>query len=120
MMTSNHYMILSGLTAGATYYYKVVSGDSSANSTQSAVYNFSTTAQDLLVVTRYTPDVERDRTAPLVSEVEISDIKENSAIVSWSTDENSSSFVEYGRTELFGKKVSNIEESRGDKVVLDG
>ena len=119
-MTINHSMILSGLTAGATYYYKVVSADSSANSTQSAVYNFSTTAQDLLVVTRYTPDVERDRTAPLVSEVEISDIKENSAIVSWSTDENSSSFVEYGRTELFGKTVGNFEEIRRHKVVLDG
>ena len=122
-MTINHSMILSGLTAGATYYYKVISADSSSNSTQSSVYNFSTTAQalqDVLVVTRYTPDVERDRASPLVSDVEISDIKENSAVVSWSTDENSSSFVEYGRTELFGKTVGNFEEVRRHKVVLDG
>ena len=40
----------------------------------------------------------QDSTAPLISNVQSSGITTNSAIISWETDENSTSYVDYGTT----------------------
>ncbi|MEK7097693.1 MAG: fibronectin type III domain-containing protein, partial [Patescibacteria group bacterium] len=43
-----------------------------------------------------------DKQAPLISEIKTSDIKSDSVVVSWVTDEDADSFVEYGAGDLGG------------------
>ena len=39
---------------------------------------------------------KNDKTAPVISNIQIQDIRSDSAVVTWNTDEESDSFVEYG------------------------
>ncbi len=79
-----HQVSLSGLTASTTYYYRVNSTDSSGNTAQSTEYSFTTT----------TPDT----TPPVISKIGVSTILQTSALITWNTDELSSSLVIYGTT----------------------
>lgn len=121
-MTINHSVVISSLTAGTTYYYKVVSADPQGNSTTSSEYSFGTTAQDIIAVTRYveTGSTILDRTPPTVTGVSVSDITDAGVKISWNTDEDASSFVGYGRTELLNTTLGRFENVRSHTVVLDG
>ncbi|MCK5486389.1 MAG: fibronectin type III domain-containing protein [Desulfobacterales bacterium] len=102
-----HSVTLNGLTAETTYYYRVRSIDANDNqaldSGGSSGYSFTTTA----ATESECPDCPScgggggscpsiDSNPPTISNVKISEITTNSALVKWETNEKSYSLVEYG------------------------
>ena len=86
-----HSIALHGLNSATTYYYKVRSTDSSNNESISSEGSFSTNASSA------------DVTAPVISSVATSSVAYNTATVTWTTNENSSSFVEFGLNTSYGR-----------------
>lgn len=78
----NHSIELNSLSSGTTYYYRVKSSTNGVGTTTSQIYQFTT----------------GDTTAPTVSSVSAISIKDTSAIVIWTTDEPSTSKVQYDTT----------------------
>ena len=87
-MTTVHSQAVAGLVPSTLYNYRVLSRDASGNLTTSGNYTFTTTAVDI--------------TAPVVSNVQVTSITDNSVTVTWTTDEGSTSQVEYGETISYG------------------
>jgi hypothetical protein len=85
----SHTMTLAGLSPGATYHYRVHSRDASGNLAVSDDYMFTTANPD-------------DTTPPRVLDIVVSGLSTSGAIVSWLTDEASTSQVEYGTTTGYG------------------
>ena len=50
-----------------------------------------------------------DTTLPVISEVDISDIAESSATITWITDEPATSQIEYGKTTSYGSTIPSDE-----------
>ncbi len=85
-----------GLTQNTSYSYTVVSYDAAQNnSAQSASINAKTNNV-----------VASDTTPPIISSITSSSIKISSVHISWITDENSDSQVEYGLTTSYGASSS--------------
>lgn len=83
-LTRSHEITLSGLTPQRRYYITVSSTD--------AVGNGPTLGGPIEATTAATPDT----TAPAISNVQVIDITETSAVVIWTTDERGTSAVSYG------------------------
>jgi len=92
-----HSVVISGLTASTTYYYRVISKDSSGNSTTSAIYSFTTAT------------TKEDVIPPTISNV-ASSTTLNSVTITWTTDEESNSIVDYGTTKSLGLMAGNVDE----------
>ncbi|HEX9757357.1 MAG TPA: fibronectin type III domain-containing protein [Nitrospiria bacterium] len=86
---TNHSRTLNNLDPSTTYHYRVVSEDASGNIAISADNTFTTSA---------TPDT----TAPVLSNIFSSNIGSNSAVITWNSDENATSQVEFGSTTSYG------------------
>jgi len=105
---TSHNISLTGLDAGTTYYYLVRSTDSNGNAAESAEYSFSTLA---------TPDT----TPPLISNVTSTGITNNSATITWDTDESSDSLVKYGTTpRVYTSVECNATNVTSHNVTLTG
>lgn len=61
-----------------------------------------------------------DTTAPVISGVAASGISSSSATITWTTDENSDSVVEYGTTTSYGSTASNPSMVLNHSVGLSG
>ena len=61
-----------------------------------------------------------DTEAPEISEVIVSDITETSAVITWKTDEQGDSLVNYGLKEDYGIVRDPIKDNTEHRVVLDG
>jgi peroxiredoxin/DNA-directed RNA polymerase subunit M/transcription elongation factor TFIIS len=62
-----------------------------------------------------------DTTIPVISEVNVSQITESSAIITWATDEPATSQVEYGKTEAYGTTTPPDEKlTASHNVTLTG
>ena len=85
-LVTSHSVTLTGLTPGTTYYFDVVSTNSSNLTATSTSYSFATTAP----------------AAPVISAVSSSSITSTSAVIAWTTDQASSSQVKYGTTQSYG------------------
>ncbi|MFZ4648401.1 MAG: fibronectin type III domain-containing protein [Patescibacteria group bacterium] len=87
---SNNFVLDSGLDTSATYYYRVSSEDESGN-----ISNYSNIVNDR-------PDGQggSDLTPPVISNIQISDITAQSAMVTWETDEPANSAVSYITNDL--------------------
>lgn len=98
---------LAGLSAATTYYYRVRSTSLYGGTTIDPTVRSFTTAADstpppapvipqsgggILIIDK------RDQVKPLITQVAVSAIKSDSAIVTWMTDEKANSFVAYGKT----------------------
>ena len=92
-----HSVVISGLTAGTKYYYRVKSKDASNNEAISIIYNFTTATAN------------QDTHAPVISSVATSSITNTSAVVAWITDENANSIVDYGTTISLGLMAGNVD-----------
>ncbi len=80
---------LSGLSPSTQYHYRVLSKDASGNISTSSDYTFTTL------------DVA-DTIAPVISNVQASNIQSSSATITWTTDEAATSQVEYGLNTSYG------------------
>ena len=91
-LSTSHSVTLTGLDPGTTYYFKVISEDASGN---------EATAKGEL-----TTLATADKTPPTISGVNVSNITELSAIITWTTNEPATSQVEYGKTETYGSTTT--------------
>ncbi|MBI3606761.1 MAG: fibronectin type III domain-containing protein [Nitrospirae bacterium] len=92
-LVTSHTMTLTGLAPSTTYHFRVTSADAAGNAAASTDKTFTTSS---------TPDT----TAPVISNVVASSITSSGATVTWTTDEGSTSLVEYGKTTTYGSTLA--------------
>ncbi len=88
-LLTSHSRTLSGLAPSTTYHFRVRSTDAAGNTATSGDNTFITSAAP-------------DTTPPTISGVTASNITTTSAIITWSTNEASTSQVDYGTTTAYG------------------
>jgi tetratricopeptide (TPR) repeat protein/fibronectin type 3 domain-containing protein len=103
-MTTSHLVNLTGLQAGATYYYRVTSTDAAGNRAQSAEMTFRVQSADT--------------TPPLISRVEASVTGRDSVAVTWWTDEPADSYVEYWASGISLARVGMSQMTTSHSVAL--
>lgn len=89
ILTTNHNQTIYGLASSTLYHYRVLSSDASDNLATSGDNTFTTASN---------PDI----TPPVISNVLATNITANSATITWSTDESSTTQAEYGTTVSYG------------------
>jgi cysteine-rich repeat protein len=90
-LQTSHSVTLTGLTEATVYHYRVRSADASANESSTANATFTTA----------------DVTAPVISAVASSLVTATGARITWTTNENSDSVVEFGPTLSYGATQTN-------------
>ncbi len=103
-LATSHSVTVTGLTEATVYHYRVRSADASANEATTADATFTTA----------------DATAPLISAVATSNITATGARVTWTTNENSDSVVEYGTAVSYGANQSNASAVTAHQIDLTG
>ncbi len=86
-----HAVPLSGLDPGAMYHYRVRSTNAGGGEAVSGGYTFTTAA---------------DPTPPVIADVQVTAVAYNEALVTWTTDDPSTSQVEYGLTASYGQATT--------------
>ncbi|MFH0952385.1 MAG: fibronectin type III domain-containing protein [Patescibacteria group bacterium] len=97
---TSHSILLTGLTAGITYHYEVIS-----------VGNTTTYDADAT----FTTDEETT-----ITDVEVSDITASEAVISWTTNHAADSTVYYGLTASYGSEENDSELSTDHSATLSG
>ena len=90
---TSHCVVLVGLHPNTTYHFRVQANDSLGNQSVSGDYTFTTVGPD---------PVTPDTSPPLIPGVHLLQITTSSVTIYWTTDEESTSQVEYGRTSNYG------------------
>ncbi len=90
---TSHSRPLVGLSSATTYHYRVISVDATGNSAVSADYTF-TTAQ------------AGDTTPPVLSSIAAGAVTSSGATVTWTTNEVSTTQVDYGTTASYGASTT--------------
>ena len=99
--TLSHAVTLTSLSTGTTYHYRVKSKDGIGNEAVSSDNSFTTNAGTSL-------GAEEDRSAPVISS--ITALSSNtSAIISWTTNKDANTQVEYGESASYGTS-STLDE----------
>lgn len=88
-LMSAHSVSLTGLSASTTYHYRVRSADAAGNSASSGDFTFTTSALP-------------DTTAPVLSNITAGSITSSGVSITWTTNEASTTQVEYGPTTAYG------------------
>ncbi|TSC96991.1 MAG: PKD protein, partial [Candidatus Berkelbacteria bacterium Licking1014_2] len=91
---TNHQFSLSNLSSGTTYHLRVKATDKDENLTTSDDYVFATPPE------------------PVISDVQISDLKSQQATISWTTNVNTDSYVEFGQDDY------NISQGKDDATTI--
>lgn len=102
--TFNHSVPLSSLTPGTLYHYRVRSAGSGTSETVSGDFTFTTT----------------DSTAPVITNVQAVDITGTTARITWDTDEDADSRVDYGFSEPYPNFVFNGTLTNAHSLNLTG
>ncbi len=125
--SSAHSVELNGLSANTTYYYRVRSERVNGGiTTDSSINSFTTGSDDtgeepvssgggggILIIDK------TDKQAPIITNVETQDLDPGGIEVSWETDEEATSFVEYGLTESYGTTYGSWGTSTNHAVNLN-
>lgn len=82
-------VVLTGLSDGTTYHFRLISTDIYGNVATSSDYTFTTTSG-------------KDTAAPIIFDIAFSNVTASSATITWTTDENADSQVHYGKTTSYG------------------
>lgn len=92
-LVTSHSQTVTGLSPSTLYYFQVLSRDASNNLGTSSGHSFTTQAAP-------------DTTAPAVSNVTVTAVTASTATITWTTDEASTSKVDYGLTSSYGSSTS--------------
>lgn len=92
-LTTNHRRTINGLIPSTLYHYRVLSKDAHGNLAVSGDNTFTTSDP-------------ADTTPPTISGVQVSNITHNSATIQWTTNETSTSQVNYGLTTSYGNSTN--------------
>ena len=105
-LATSHSVVLYSLSANTVYYYKVHSADASGNDRISSQNSFTTSADP------------HDYTPPVITNVSSGTPLYDTATITWTTDENSDSFVEYGLTTSYGRMTGLEDSMKSHSVTL--
>jgi len=89
---TSHSQQITGLTAGTTYHYKVKSTDPFDNASESSDQTFAT--------------VSADTTDPIISDIAESNLTDVAVTITWTTDEDADSQIDYGTTDSYGSSTT--------------
>lgn len=103
-LVTSHSVALSGLDAWTTYHYRVKSNDGGGNQGISGDNVFTTD----------------DTTNPVISNINVTDIGDNGATVTWTTDEPATSRVDYGETVSYGANEQDLTLTTSHSMSLSG
>ena len=94
-----HSVTINGLTPSTSYHFQITSKDDAGTP------NLGTSSDQT-----FTTDAAPDTTAPSISNI-VATPTHNSVQITWDTDENGSSFVDYGATASYGTTTSEADTS---------
>ena len=103
-LVKSHTVTLSNLQEGKTYYFQIKSADVSNNIATSATTTFNTL----------------DQTAPVLSNIVVSNITQSSATISWNTNESATSVLDYGLTTSYGTNKMSAAFTQNHSFQLSG
>jgi len=108
-MVTSHSVTITGLTGGSTYYFRVGSNDAAGNGPDLNSNSTNPSAQQSFIT-----DFSSDTAAPEISDVNVPtvSITNNTAIITWTTDEPSNSQVQYQKD--FGSTWGNYDFSENE------
>ncbi|MBA3708693.1 MAG: fibronectin type III domain-containing protein, partial [Planctomycetes bacterium] len=107
-LVTTHSIVLSGLSAGTLYHYRVLSRDAAGNLATSGDNTFTTSAP-------------ADTTPPVISAIAAGSITATSAVITWTTNEAADSQVQYGTTTAYGSQTTlNATKVTSHSVALSG
>jgi len=92
-LVTTHSQTISSLSPSILYHYRVKSRDVAGNLSVSQNYTFTTSAI-------------ADTTPPVISNIQVKNITSSSAAITWTTNEASTTQVEYGVTTSYGNLTS--------------
>ncbi len=98
--TDSHSVTLTGLIPNTKYYYSAVSSDVAGNISKSAQDTFTTSSPSSL------------------TSVKVASKTISKALVTWKTSKETSSIVEYGTSEEYGKKVESDDLTKEHELEL--
>jgi hypothetical protein len=101
----DHSIDLCPLVPTSKYHYRVMSRDKDGNEAASADQAFTTTET-------------WDRTPPMISDIRVSDVTHESAVLNWTTNELATSQVEYDTDLSYGNRTPNDINTTSGHVVL--
>jgi hypothetical protein len=100
----DHSVTVSSLTAATTYHYRIRTRDVTGN---------ITIGSDRVVTTA----AQADNTPPVITSPAASSITRTTAVISWTTDEESDSEVQYGPNLTYGYSAENANDNTTDHAV---
>ncbi|MBA2480473.1 MAG: TIGR03790 family protein [Planctomycetes bacterium] len=107
-LVTAHSVALSGLSASTLYHYRVLSRDAAGNLATSGDFTFTTA----------TP---ADTTAPVITAVTATAITATGSTITWTTNEASSTQVQYGTTTSYGSSSTlNSSQVTSHSAALSG
>jgi len=86
---THHSVTLTGLDPETHYHFRVGSRDEAGNQAESGDHEFDT-------------EVTPDTTPPIIDNIQVTQITDTTAVMTWTTDEPATSQVEYGTTAGYG------------------
>lgn len=102
--TYTHVLELTGLSEGTQYHFQIRSQDIAANHATAGDYTFITL----------------DETEPIISNLQVVDITNTSARVTWETNELATSAVDYGLNVAYGETLSESTLVTEHSIILTG
>ncbi len=105
-LSTSHSVTLTGLDPNTTYYFEAISTDAAGNK--------ATSKGELIT------SATADETPPTISGIDVSNITESSATITWATDETATSQVNYGKTETLDSTMLDEELTTAHSVTLTG
>ncbi len=120
---TNHSVVLIGLDSNTTYYYRVKSERLGGGESVSDIHSFTTLSSEETEASRGGGGIividKTDKEAPIINNVEITNITTNSAEIRWQTNEESTSFVEYGKDTNYGSTYGSWKMTTEHIVILN-
>ncbi len=136
-LNKTHSITISSLLASTEYYYKITAMDTN-HATTSSEGSF-TTLQPLISTTAMEQKLalataaaavssggggvliinKTDRIPPVISKVNISNITNNSALVTWSTNENADGYVQFGLDSSYGSVAGARTRTTNHQIQLN-
>lgn len=105
-LVTSHSINLTSLNPSTTYFYKIRSSDVLSNETVSDEYSFTTS-----------PD-PTDTTSPTISNTVVSSVTHNTATITFLTNENTVSYIEYGLDNNYGQLYGNNLYNTNHSITL--
>ncbi len=127
--STSHSIVLSGLSANTTYYYRVKSTRINGGTSLSSTINSFSIGADPSVSTSTSETSSNngggiliidktDKKAPVISDLQVIAIDTSSAKISWITDEKATGFVEYGASLSLGSIYGQWSSSTQHEIIL--